>query len=890
MKSKKNVLAFIALSVATFLSILDSTIVNIALPTITNYFNSTVNDTSWISTIYVLAMSVFMITASKLADQFGRKKLMLIGIFLFGISSALCSFSNSLIFLITMRFIQGLGGAILTPITLPMGIEIFGKEKRQMVIGASGAICALAAASGPPIGGLLIQYINWRAVFFVNIPFCILCFVMVILFIHESYDETVSKKVDFLGMLLLTISLFCLVFSLLKGRDYGWNSTVIISLFITCTISFILFLAAEYKSSTPMVELGLFKEFTFTTSSICYMIVGFGIISPMLIFNYFLQNVLNYSTLQAAFILMAMSLSGMISVPLGSILSNKIGTRIVNFTGLLLFALSTFLFSKITINTTKPEMIFNLFFSGLGMGFTAQTLSSSIKYLTKEKSGIGSGIINAFRQIGTCIGIAVMVSILNTNVLNAKDNIKSDAITTIKNQTGIIAPVKNKLIDIINNSNDTISESSIQNQIKQVLSDNKALLLTNAKPAGNDTLAKLYEGTSLLHNGTQKIYDGQSALSNGISSLSSGLDTLNNGSNALQSGFTAFNNGLGQTSAGADKLYSSVNSSEHGLGTLSNGINAVNNGTQKLLSQFSPSSNAQVPTLYDGMNTLSTGTQKFSDGISAYTTAVDATLFTIIKTEMKANPNSSVMLVKTYKGMLSSLLASGAAADNSQVKMLVNLINIYSAAADPSITTVPQFEAKLNSDSSNLIYNGTILKNNSLTIAQGAARLDTQFEDSGNFRNGIVQLAAGTDKLAQSTAGLSTLQNSIGSLSSTLSKLNTGAQTLSDKFSKIHNGISAAKDGSDKLKDNSAALASGTGTINDSKATLVENVGMLGQKNELQNVFSNIKDNKNSEIADAFDNTFLIAAIIILLSSILGLFTDRRTNKKKAAATSRRIS
>ena len=194
MKSTKKFMAFMGISIAAFLGTLDSTIVNIALPTITNYFNSTVNDTSWVTTIYVLAMSVFMITGSKLADQFGRKKLMLIGIFLFGVTSALCSFSNSLIILIVMRFIQGIGGAILTPIVLPMGLEIFGKEKRQTVVGAAGAIVAMAAASGPPLGGLLIEYINWRAVFFVNIPFCIICFILVLIFITESYDDTVSKK------------------------------------------------------------------------------------------------------------------------------------------------------------------------------------------------------------------------------------------------------------------------------------------------------------------------------------------------------------------------------------------------------------------------------------------------------------------------------------------------------------------------------------------------------------------------------------------------------------------------------------------------------------------------------------------------------------------------
>ena len=680
-------------------------------------------------------------------------------------------------------------------------------------------------------------------------------------------------------MILLTICLFCLVFPLLKGREYGWNSTIIISLFTLSAVSLILFIFAEHKNSAPMIELGLFKEYTFTTSSICYMIVGFSIMCPLLIFNYFLQNVLEYSTLQAAFILMTASLAAMVSVPLGSILATKIGTKIVNFSGILVLGISTLLLSKLTVDTSKLEMVFFLIVAGFGLGLSTQAISSSIKYLPKEKSGIGSGIINAFRQIGTCIGIAILVSILNSNVSNAKDNIKSDAIASIKNQNGLIAPVKNKLMDIVNNSSETLSESSIQSQLKDVLSNNKNLLLTGAKPTGNDTLAKLYDGTSLLHDGTKKIYEGQSNLNDGISSLNSGLDTLNNGSDTLQSGFTTFNNGLGQVSDGADKLYSSVTSDEHGLGTLSNGINTINNGTEKLLSQFSPSLNTQTPTVYDGMENLSTDTQKFSDGISAYSTAVDTTLFTIIKTEMKVNPNSSAKLLAAYKKMLSGLQASGESADNPQVKMLVNLINIYSAAADPSITTVTEFETKLNSSNSNIVYNGTILKNNSISLAQGTSKLDAQFKDGGGFKNGITQLAAGTNKLAQSTAGLNTLQNSIGNLSSALSKLNTGSQNLSSGFGKIQNGVRAAKDGSDKLKDGSSKLVAGSGTINDSTTTLVENVGMLGQKDQVQKVFNNIKINKNTEIANAFDKTFLVAAIATILSSLLGLFTDRKVIK-----------
>ncbi|MCO7127692.1 MFS transporter [Sporolactobacillus shoreicorticis] len=162
---KKSILGFIALAIAMFMGILDSTIINIALPDITDYFHSSLNDTSWISTIYVLALSVFTITAAKLADQFGRKKVMIIGLILFGGSSALCGLSQSLLMLIVFRFFQGLGGAILMPVAVPMGIALFGKKKMGIITSTLGAVTGLAAASGPPLGGVLLHFFNWQVCF-----------------------------------------------------------------------------------------------------------------------------------------------------------------------------------------------------------------------------------------------------------------------------------------------------------------------------------------------------------------------------------------------------------------------------------------------------------------------------------------------------------------------------------------------------------------------------------------------------------------------------------------------------------------------------------------------------------------------------------------------------
>lgn len=464
MKTIKQLLGFAALMIAAFLGTLDGTIVNIALPDITSFFKTSITDTSWISTIYVLSLSVFMITASKVADQFGRKKLMVIGLSLFGLSSFLCGLANSLLLLIVLRFVQGIGAAIITPIGLPMGLEILGKDRRQFVVGAAGAMISIAAASGPPLGGFLVELWSWQSIFFVNVPFCLLAIVLTVSFVKESYDATASKNIDWTGMLLLTISLFSLTFVLLKGSSFGWNSVLTVSLFIGAIVTMVLFLSTEHRALNPMLELNLFHESTFTASSICYMMVGFGITSTMLIFNYFLENLLGYTTLNAAFIIITISLTSAVSVPAGSVIAKRTGTRLINFLGIFFMGIGILMLAHLDIHATTIEMIAALIVFGIGLGFAGQAIASALKFLPQEKSGIASGIINAFRQIGTCIGVAILVSVLGVNMITAANNIKTTAVVDIKQQSDIRESVKEGLIQEIYSLSGTSPLSSLDIQ------------------------------------------------------------------------------------------------------------------------------------------------------------------------------------------------------------------------------------------------------------------------------------------------------------------------------------------------------------------------------------------------------------------------------------------
>jgi EmrB/QacA subfamily drug resistance transporter len=525
----KKVLSFTALTIAMFIGILDSTIVNIALPDIMTYFHANLTDTSWISSIYVLALSAFMITSAKLADQYGRKKMMLLGLALFGISSLMCVFAPSLLTLVMIRFLQGVGGSIITPIVIPMGIEVFGKNKMPMVASIVGAVTALAAAGGPPLGGVLLKYYSWKMVFGVNVPLAALAFILTLIFIKESYDLTISKKIDLGGIVTLTIGLFGLSFGLLKGQEFGWQSPAIIWCFITSFVALTLFIFLEIKIKAPMLEFKLFKETTFTSSCLVYLITGFALVCPVLICNYYLQNVLGEHPLAAALIIMPVSLAVIFAMPIGNMLAQKIGSIPINVSGMLIIGASLYLMSLIRYDTPKSIMILFMIINGIGFGLSTHSIVSAIHYLPQSKSGIGSGVINASRQIGTCLGIALLITLLDSHIITAKQEIQENAIKIIDQKIlskPLQSAAKKDIYKIFNDEDSKQLKTNIT-KMKEDLTETAKQKKQIPKPRKETDLAKLYHGTDQLSVATATISDQTVLLNKEQMKLSSALADMN---------------------------------------------------------------------------------------------------------------------------------------------------------------------------------------------------------------------------------------------------------------------------------------------------------------------------------------------------------------------------
>jgi EmrB/QacA subfamily drug resistance transporter len=570
-------LAFTGLVIAMFMGILDSTVVNIALPKLQTAFNVSATTVSWVATSYLLSLSVFLITSAKIADQFGRKKLMLIGLVIFGGFSLASAFAQSIWALVVFRFFQGIGGAIITPIVLPMGIAIFGKDKLPFVASVGAAVSAAAAAAGPPLGGILLRVASWRWIFGINLPFALIALVLVTFCIRETYDETSSKHVDVFGIVLFTIALFALVFALLKSHDFGWSSIWIWGNLIVAAVFLIAFLLVEKFSQYPMLDLSLFREKTFTSSTIVFFIVGFSLVAPTLILNYFLQDVKTYSPLHAALIIMTVSLTIIISMPLGTKIADGLDARWVNLMGMALMVFGLGAFGLIKLATAPAMIVVFLIVFGLGFGFSAQSVVSAVKHIPIEKNGIASGVVNAARQIGTCLGIAILMTCLSSNLTTARHDIRTSAVTEIQKQH-LAQSTKTALIQAVQHSA-TITTK----QVTAIIKGHDPIA-----PARGTTLGKLYTASQQLATGTEKISAGVSPVKSGLEQLSEGQQHITVGLTAAAktiptaAALTELAQASGQAATGAAKLAQAAGQLTNGELQLASGQQQVSTGIAQL--------------------------------------------------------------------------------------------------------------------------------------------------------------------------------------------------------------------------------------------------------------------------------------------------------------------
>ena len=406
-----------ALAFALFMIMLDNTVVNVALPSIQRDLGIGLSGLEWTVNAYALTFAVLMLSGGKLADFFGRKRVFLLGLVFFTLSSLACGLATTGGMLIGARTAQGVGAALMLPATLSIISATFPARQRGMAIGIWAGVSAMALAIGPLIGGLVTEHIDWSWIFFLNVPIGVLGLIVGWFVIHESRDTSAEQRLDLPGLLASGIGLFALTFALIEANSYGWTDPVIVGLFVLSAVALAAFVLLEQHQRAPMLDLSLFRSSTFAGANVVALLVTLAMFGVFFFMSIYMQNILGYSATKTGAAFLPMTILIILIAPIAGKSSDRIGSRALMTAGMLCLAASLAIFSRLGLDSTFWDFFPGLIVGGFGMALVMTPMTAAaLGSVPVEKSGVGSGVLNTFRQVGGALGIAVMGAIVASYV------------------------------------------------------------------------------------------------------------------------------------------------------------------------------------------------------------------------------------------------------------------------------------------------------------------------------------------------------------------------------------------------------------------------------------------------------------------------------------------
>jgi EmrB/QacA subfamily drug resistance transporter len=402
-----------AVAFALFMIMLDNTVVNVALPSIQRDLGIGLSELEWTVNAYALTFAVLMLSGGKLADFFGRRRVFLIGLVIFTLSSLACGLATTGGTLIGARMLQGVGAAIMMPATLSIISATFPPHQRGMAIGIWAGVSAMALAIGPLIGGLITEHIDWSWIFFVNVPIGVLGFVVSALVIRESRDTSAEQRLDIPGLLASGVALFALTYALIEANAYGWGDPVILGLFALSAVALAAFVWLELRQRSPMLDLSLFRSSTFAGANVVALLVTLAMFGVFFFMSIYMQNVLGYSATKTGAAFLPMTVLIILIAPAAGKFSDRVGSRWLMTAGMTCLTVALVVFSRLGLESSFWDIAPGLLVGGLGMALVMTPMTAAaLGSVPVEKSGVGSGVLNTFRQVGGALGIAVMGAIV----------------------------------------------------------------------------------------------------------------------------------------------------------------------------------------------------------------------------------------------------------------------------------------------------------------------------------------------------------------------------------------------------------------------------------------------------------------------------------------------
>ena len=406
-------LTLAAVAFGLFMIMLDNTVVNVALPSMAQDLGADLSALEWIVTGYALTFAALMLTGGKLADMLGRRLIFVTGLVIFTGASLACGLAQSEEFLIGARVVQGAGAALMNPATLSIIAATFPPRQRGTAIGIWAGVSALALAIGPLVGGLLTEHLDWSWIFFVNVPVGIVAIAASFLFIPESKDESVEQRLDLPGLVTSGVGLFALIYGLIEANTYGWTSGRILGAFAVAAVMLVAFVLLEMRQRLPMLDLSLFRNGTFVGANIAVLLVALAMFGVFFFVSLYMQGILGYSAVETGAAFLPLTVLIILVAPIAGRLSDRVGSRWLMTSGMVLVSAQLLYFSRQDEHSSYVDLLPALIVGGIGMALVmTPSAAAAVRALPVDKSGVGSAVLNAFRQVGGSMGIALIGAIM----------------------------------------------------------------------------------------------------------------------------------------------------------------------------------------------------------------------------------------------------------------------------------------------------------------------------------------------------------------------------------------------------------------------------------------------------------------------------------------------
>jgi EmrB/QacA subfamily drug resistance transporter len=408
--------ALVAMSLGAFMTYLDNNIVNVAIPTIQRSLHLSVAGLEWVVSSYLLTLAGLLLVGGRLADVYGRRRLFLLGLAVFTLSSLAAGLAGSGGALIAARAVQGVGAALLMPATLAIIVATFTDlRERNMAIGLWAAAGALALAGGPALGGLISQHLHWGWIFLINVPVGVITFALALRNVGESRESDAVRQLDPPGLITSAVTLFALTYALIEGNVRGWTSPLILGSFALAAVAAVAFLAIESRTAHPMVDLGMFRRREFSGGVGTMMIWAFGVLGIYFFTSLYLQLILGFSPVKAGLAFVPMALCVAVFAAIAPRVQALAGAHRTVAFGMLLMLVGLVLFARLGAHASYTSLLpgFMLFGAGAGL-MNVPLTNASMAAVPTARAGIASALINASREVAGLLGITVIGAVLRT--------------------------------------------------------------------------------------------------------------------------------------------------------------------------------------------------------------------------------------------------------------------------------------------------------------------------------------------------------------------------------------------------------------------------------------------------------------------------------------------